>query len=83
MLKKIYTESGLFLKAVEQVHRALFGFDGFKNGVPYDLGSDDPESTGDPDGYTRFIPVGEPCPSDILRELRAMTNNPGGAGSFT
>jgi hypothetical protein len=39
MLKKVYTEGGLMPGALKQMHKALFGPDGFQNGVPYDFES--------------------------------------------
>jgi hypothetical protein len=39
MLKKGYTEGGLMPDALKQMHKALFGPDGFQNGVPYDFES--------------------------------------------
>jgi hypothetical protein len=39
MLKKVYTEGGLMPDALKQMNKALFGPDGFKNGVPYDFKS--------------------------------------------
>ncbi len=39
MLKKIYTEGGLMPDAQRQMHKALFGPNGFKNGEPYDFES--------------------------------------------
>jgi len=39
MLKKVYTEGGLKPDAQRQMHKALFGPNGFKNGVPYDFES--------------------------------------------
>jgi hypothetical protein len=41
MLKKVYTEGGLMPGALRQMHKALFGPDGFTNGVPYEFGSKD------------------------------------------
>jgi hypothetical protein len=41
MLKKVYTEGGLMRDALKQMRKALFGPDGFKNGVPYDFESKD------------------------------------------
>lgn len=40
MLKIVYTEGGLMPDALKQMHRALFGPEGFKNGQPYDFESD-------------------------------------------
>jgi hypothetical protein len=37
MLKKVYTEGGLMPDALKQMHKALFGPNGFQNGVPYDF----------------------------------------------
>jgi hypothetical protein len=37
MLKKVYREGGLMPVALKQMKKALFGPDGFKNGVPYDF----------------------------------------------
>jgi len=39
MLKKVYTEGGLMPDAQRQMKKALFGPDGYVNGVPYDLES--------------------------------------------
>lgn len=39
MLKIVYTEGGFLAEALEQLHKALFGPDGFKNGQPYDFES--------------------------------------------
>ncbi|KAJ4346455.1 uncharacterized protein N0V89_010384 [Didymosphaeria variabile] len=41
MLKKVYTEGGLMSGALMQMRKALFGPDGFTNGVPYDFESKD------------------------------------------
>jgi hypothetical protein len=41
MLKKVYTEGGLMPDALKQMHKALFGPEGFQNGVPYDFESKD------------------------------------------
>ncbi|KAF1950442.1 hypothetical protein CC80DRAFT_578477 [Byssothecium circinans] len=41
MLKKVYTEGGLMPDALKQMKKALFGPDGFTNGVPYDFESKD------------------------------------------
>ena len=38
-LKKVYTEGGLMPGALKQMHKALYGPDGFINGVPYDFQS--------------------------------------------
>jgi hypothetical protein len=37
MLKKVYREGGLMPVALKQMKKALFGPDGFENGVPYDF----------------------------------------------
>ncbi|KAJ4309525.1 hypothetical protein N0V94_008890 [Neodidymelliopsis sp. IMI 364377] len=39
MLKVVYTEGGLMPDAVKQMHKALFGPNGFKSGEPYDFES--------------------------------------------
>ncbi|KAF1365098.1 hypothetical protein EJ07DRAFT_161210 [Lizonia empirigonia] len=39
MLRIVYTEGGLMPGALKQMHRALFGPEGFKNGQPYDFES--------------------------------------------
>ncbi|KAI4644745.1 uncharacterized protein J4E78_009564 [Alternaria triticimaculans] len=39
MLKKVYTEGGLMPAAQGQMKKALFGPNGYKNGVPYDFKS--------------------------------------------
>jgi hypothetical protein len=39
MTKKVYKEAGLMPDALQQMKKALFGPDGYKNGVPYDFGS--------------------------------------------
>ncbi|KAJ4300936.1 hypothetical protein N0V90_003025 [Kalmusia sp. IMI 367209] len=39
MLKKVYTEGGLMPDALKQMRKALFGPDGFINGVPYNFES--------------------------------------------
>jgi hypothetical protein len=39
MLKVVYTEGGLMPDALKQMHKALFGPNGFKNGEPYDFES--------------------------------------------
>ncbi|KAL1597178.1 hypothetical protein SLS60_008760 [Paraconiothyrium brasiliense] len=39
MLRKVYTEGGLMPGALRQMRKALFGPDGFTNGVPYDFES--------------------------------------------
>ncbi|CAE7176278.1 hypothetical protein CFE70_005481 [Pyrenophora teres f. teres 0-1] len=39
MLKKVYTEGGLMPQAQKQMKKALFGPDGYVNGVPYDIES--------------------------------------------
>ncbi|KAF2448579.1 hypothetical protein P171DRAFT_461372 [Karstenula rhodostoma CBS 690.94] len=39
MLKMVYTEGGLMPGALKQMRKALFGPDGFTNGVPYDFES--------------------------------------------
>lgn len=39
MLKIVYTESGFLAPALKQLHKALFGPKGFKNGVPYNFES--------------------------------------------
>lgn len=39
MLKIVYTESGFLPSALKQLHKALFGPKGFKNGEPYDFES--------------------------------------------
>ncbi|EOA89718.1 hypothetical protein ACJQWK_02541 [Exserohilum turcicum] len=39
MLKKVYTEGGLMPQAQQQMKKALFGPDGYINGVPYDFES--------------------------------------------
>jgi hypothetical protein len=39
MLKKVYTEGELLPDALNQMNKALFGPDGFKNGEPYDFES--------------------------------------------
>lgn len=41
MLKIVYTEGGLMPEALKQMHKALFGPDGYKNGAPYDFESKD------------------------------------------
>jgi hypothetical protein len=41
MLKKVYTEGGLMPDALKQMRKALFGPNGFQNGVPYDFESKD------------------------------------------
>ncbi|KAI0587989.1 zf-MYND domain-containing protein [Pyrenophora tritici-repentis] len=39
MLKKVYTEGGLMPQAQQQIKKALFGPNGYVNGVPYDIES--------------------------------------------
>ncbi|KAI4619651.1 hypothetical protein J4E83_005506 [Alternaria metachromatica] len=39
LLKKIFTEGGLMPDAQRQMHKALFGPDGYKDGEPYDFAS--------------------------------------------
>jgi hypothetical protein len=39
MLKKVYTEGGLMPDALKQMRKALFGPEGYKNGVLYDFES--------------------------------------------
>lgn len=39
MLKIVYTESGFLTPALKQLHEALFGPKGYKNGEPYDFES--------------------------------------------
>jgi hypothetical protein len=39
MLKIVYTESGFLTPALKQLHKALFGPKGFKNGKPYNFES--------------------------------------------
>jgi len=41
MLKKVYTEGGLMPDALKQIKKALFGPDGYTNGIPYDFESKD------------------------------------------
>ena len=41
LLKKVYTEGGLMPGALKQMHKALYGPDGYNNGVAYDFKSKD------------------------------------------
>lgn len=41
MIKKVYTEGGLMPDALKQMRKALFGPNGFQNGVPYDFETKD------------------------------------------
>ncbi|KAF2713548.1 hypothetical protein K504DRAFT_498355 [Pleomassaria siparia CBS 279.74] len=58
MLKKVYTEGGLLRGALRQMKKALFGPNGFENGVPYDFESKDlidtANSQDDDDRQTSF-----------------------------
>lgn len=41
MLKMVYTEGGLMPDALKQMRKALFGPNGYNNGIPYDFESKD------------------------------------------
>lgn len=95
MLKKVYTEGGLMPVALTQMRKALFGPDGFQNGVPYDFESKGLiETMSDPKpnnssgiGMNVIGPgglfntgMGDSTTSVIIKELRDKHNNPEACG---
>ncbi|KAF2875805.1 hypothetical protein BDV95DRAFT_626225 [Massariosphaeria phaeospora] len=96
MLKKVYREGGLMPEAQEQMRKALFGPDKYKNGVPYDFESKDlietANSNPDPQpnaggfflmnvmGPGPFSGMPNSTTSDVIKELRDQRNNPDACG---
>ncbi|CAN9084307.1 unnamed protein product [Alternaria sp. RS040] len=96
MLKKVYTEGGLMPDAQRQMHKALFGPNGYKNGEPYDFESksllEEVNSKPDKhdDGGFRLMNVPNPLlfntgrtnsrTSVIVKELRDQYNKPNECG---
>ncbi|KAL1799961.1 hypothetical protein ACET3X_000303 [Alternaria dauci] len=96
MLKKVYTEAGLMPDAQRQMHKALFGPDGYKNGEPYDFESksllEEANSRSDEHDGGGFRLMNVPNPlffnpgrtnsltSLVVKELRDQFNKPDECG---